>query len=165
VGSDPFGHPQFETQRTPMGELLFQLKYRHNTALVTSIVDLLNQRIKALPTVDVLVPCPPSKQRAVQPVLLITQELGRRFNKPVSVVLQKELGQVPAKDLEDPVERYNTLVNSVRLQDANLLRGKTVLLIDDLYDTGTTLAVATQLLKQEAQAAKVFVLTLTKTKR
>lgn len=28
VGDDEYGHPQFETKRSPAGELLFRIKYR-----------------------------------------------------------------------------------------------------------------------------------------
>jgi predicted amidophosphoribosyltransferase len=44
------------------------------------------------------------------------------------------------------------------------LQGNSVLLIDDLYRSGSTLEVATELLIREAKVKHVFVLALTKTR-
>lgn len=39
LGDDEFGHPAFETKRSEVGELLYQLKYRSDTTTVASITD------------------------------------------------------------------------------------------------------------------------------
>lgn len=37
VGQNEFGHPIFETQRTPLGELLFRFKYRADQAALRKV--------------------------------------------------------------------------------------------------------------------------------
>ena len=39
LGHNEFGHPEFETHRTEMGELLYRLKYRGEAAALTDILD------------------------------------------------------------------------------------------------------------------------------
>jgi len=38
IGEDEFGHPQFETKRTELGELLFRYKYRSDEAALPVLV-------------------------------------------------------------------------------------------------------------------------------
>jgi competence protein ComFC len=38
VGYDEYGHPQFSTVRTPVGELLYRLKYKRQKAALTELV-------------------------------------------------------------------------------------------------------------------------------
>ena len=39
VGHNAFGHPAFDTVRSPLGELLYQLKYRGNETVLAEIAD------------------------------------------------------------------------------------------------------------------------------
>jgi predicted amidophosphoribosyltransferase len=62
-----------------MGELIFQLKYRHNLDVVIQIVDLLEIYRENIKRYDALIPCPASKPRDWQPVEKIVEEMSRRF--------------------------------------------------------------------------------------
>ena len=53
--------------------------------------------------------------------------------------------------------------NAIHIENGGAIKGKRVLLIDDLYRSGATLATATQALRQ-AGASYVGVLTMTKTR-
>lgn len=50
------------------------------------------------------------------------------------------------------------------MTDSNKYKNKKVLIIDDLYRSGTTLMELTHLLYDEAQVQNVYVVTLTKTR-
>jgi len=165
IGTDPFGHEQFETRRTQMGELLYQLKYRQRREVAKEIVDLLAERFKTLNTFDAIIPCPATKSRPWQPVEEITMELGKRFGVAVINALVKDTSSTQIKDIEDPAEREKLLLESIRIKDTHDFSGKKVLLVDDLYQSGSTLSVATYVLKEQANAAMVCVLTMTKTRR
>jgi len=68
LGEDEFGRPRFETMRSEMGELLYRLKYRQDRAVVAEIGETAAAFVRAWQTpIEILVPVPPSRQRAVQP--------------------------------------------------------------------------------------------------
>jgi competence protein ComFC len=78
IGYNEFGHPEFDTQRSPLGELVYRLKYKGDNNAISPIVEavvrfLRGQAIQA----EVIVPMPPSKQRVYQPVNEIASELSR----------------------------------------------------------------------------------------
>ena len=69
LGYSEYGHPQFETTRTELGELLYQLKYRGDRSVVHLIARAAYDFIREWnPLVDVIVPVPPSRPRSVQPL-------------------------------------------------------------------------------------------------
>ena len=37
--NNQFGHPVYDTKRSPVGELLYQLKYRHNQTTVDQLAE------------------------------------------------------------------------------------------------------------------------------
>jgi predicted amidophosphoribosyltransferase len=69
LGYNEYGHPQFETTRTEMGELLYRLKYRSEQSALAPIAQATCDFLREWnPGIDVIVPAPPSKGRAVQPL-------------------------------------------------------------------------------------------------
>jgi competence protein ComFC len=79
IGYNEFGHPEFDTQRSPLGELAYRLKYKGDKSAIPPIVKtvalfLEGRAIQA----DVVVPTPPSKlQRPYQPVIEVASELSK----------------------------------------------------------------------------------------
>jgi competence protein ComFC len=165
LGQDEHGHHKYNNTRSEMGELVYQLKYQHDSTVVNKIVDLL-QVIKGLEKMDVIIPIPPSKiNRAKQPVFSIATEFGRRFNIEVCLdVLAKSKGSKELKNITNLDEKQEALKNSIFIDKHYDLSGKKVLLIDDLYQSGATLRVVTDLLYSEEQVEKVHVLTMTRTR-
>lgn len=164
LGVDDFGHDQWDTTRSEMGELVYRLKYRSDKSVVGPIVDLLLSTIQL--KIDVIIPVPSTnKARVVKPVMLVASELGKRTGIPVAQdALEKISGGPELKTVDSPSERAKLLQQTVRLTGKHDLSGKKVLLFDDLYRSGATLSVATDLLYKQGNAIKVFVLTLTKTR-
>ena len=68
------------------------------------------------------------------------------------------------KNVDDPEEREKLLQESLSIEGKEVVSGKKILLVDDLYRSGATLRVATDLLLKNAKAEKVSVLTMTKTR-
>ncbi len=63
LGVDTFGHDQFDTTRSEMGELVYQLKYKRKKDAVPQIVELLDG-IGGIEKFDLLVPIPATKKSA-----------------------------------------------------------------------------------------------------
>jgi competence protein ComFC len=164
LGVDESGHDRFENTRSEMGELVYRLKYKVDTSVIPGIIGLLNG-IQGLETFDIFLPIPPTdKTRTHQPVTEIAKALGEKRGVEVrSDILLKRAGGAQLKNVNDPVEREKLLRESIYVNGGSTVQGKRVLLVDDLYRSGATLAAATQALRQ-AGASYIGVLTMTKTR-
>jgi len=163
LGVDERGHDRFNSTRSEMGELLYQLKYNGDKSAVKEIVKLL-KRIKGIETFDVIVPVPSSTKRAVQPVNEIAKALGKSRGVDVVVgYLSKEQG--PAlKNVDSPEERAALLEDAITVTGDEDLSGKKVLLLDDLFRSGATLEACARVLRDDAKVGDICVLTMTKTR-
>jgi hypothetical protein len=94
VGSKEFGHIQFETVRPEIAELLYRLKYRGDQSAAQSIIDtapgFLNPHRGKF---DLMIPVPPSTQRAVQPVLVLATGIGGAVGLPVASCVRPPPGR------------------------------------------------------------------------
>lgn len=165
LGYDEFGHEQFDTRRTEVGELLYRLKYRNDASAIGEIGTVAEQFIRSWCIgFDIIVPAPPTRSRRVQPLHQIADELARRFAVPVVKAVSKNAaGAAELKDLREFHERQAVLQGALSV-NSRPIAGKRVLLMDDLIRSGATLgAVATAL--SEAGAATIFAFALTKTRR
>ena len=161
LGVDEFGHDQFDNVRSEMGELVYQLKYKQ---ALSKIVDLLDG-IAGIEGFDFIVPIPATnKKRPFQPVELIALALGERRHVSVASDALTNEGAEELKGVTDPVARNELLTEAIKLHKPQRFDGRKILLVDDLYRSGSTLRVATALLYAEAHAGQVSVLTMTKTR-
>lgn len=164
LGYDEFGHPQYDTKRTELGELVYRLKYCNDKKVLKEIVDIICNSSK-FKTIEVIIPVPPSKLRPYQPVIEIAQGLGKKLGIPVYTdVIVKVKNTKELKNLSTFEEKYAILKDAYKIEN-NKVKGKTILLLDDLYQSGATLNVITELLYKKAFVFKVKVLALTKTRR
>ncbi len=166
MGVDEYGHNRWKTTRSEMGELVYQLKYNGDKSAVGKIVDRLLTKFKGLETMDAIIPIPSTnKHRLTQPVVEIARELGARLKVSVlENVLEKQVGGRELKNIENPQERKEQLKENMFLGNVHHLAGKNVLLLDDLYRSGSTLSVATAILYEQAKVNNVSILTMTKTR-
>ena len=166
LGDNEFGHPVFDTKRTELGELLYRLKYRSDTAAITELVAAAQTFLQSWnPGATLILPVPPSrKARSRQPLLLLAEELGQRLGVPVrpdAVVLVKEIPEL--KNVYDYDARMRLLADAHRV-DTSVTTGQVVLLFDDLYRSGATMNAITRTLYETGQVADVFALALTRTR-
>ncbi len=167
IGYDANGHPQFDTTRSPLGELLYQLKYRgQQTAsqVAQVMAEFFADKPVVLSRIDLIVPVPPSTVRDVQPVVQVAQELGKKLNRPVVPDVIRKTRETPGlKGVQDPEERRELLDGAFEVDPAQV-NGKGVLLVDDLYRSGATAnAVTVALLR--AGSSRVYFLAATRTRR
>jgi len=163
LGNDGAGHPRFDTVRSPIGELLYQLKYRGDQTTVVPLVDAIEGFWKMWPhpAVDAIVPVPPSNVRANQPVTLIANALSERLKVPVCKECISKVKRTPQlKDLVEYDKRVEALGGAFSVSPEHT-KGKSFLLFDDLYGSGATVSAITELLKGPGGAKAVYLLTLT----
>ena len=164
LGVDEYGHDRFDNTRSEMGELVYRLKYKSDTSALPKIVALLDN-IKGIENFDCIAPIPPTKKnRPLRPVELIAVALGERRGVKVSPNLLTNDGDEELKGITDPVARDELLEKALKLSGNKDVAGKKILLVDDLYRSGSTLRIATDLLYRQGKAAVVSVLTMTKTR-
>ena len=164
LGPDEFGHDQFDNTRSEMGELVYALKYRNDKSAVPKIIEFLKS-IRGIEKFDFIVPVPSSKARALQPVETIAEALGNDRGVPVLTgFLKKNIRGAELKNITDPNERAQALEGSITIQGDQEIRGKSVLLVDDLYRSGATLNACCSVLYGRAAAKSISVLTMTRTR-
>lgn len=162
LGENEYGHPQFETTRTELGELLFRLKYRSDQAAIAPIAQAAADFVKKWnPQVDVIVPVPPSKARKVQPLMQIVEEVGRLLHLPVEQASVRKVKPTPELKNLGHSDRVDAVAGAHAV-DSQAFAGRRVLLLDDLYQTGATLNAIGRLLKEAGGASAVFALALTR---
>ena len=164
LGHDSFGNPQFDTRRSDLGELVFRLKNRNDKNTLDPIAETAVQFVKGWnPPVDVIVPVPPSRKRAYQPVIEIAKAIGGRLSVLVNEAAVANVRDTPElKDVFDYRERIKLLEGAFQV-DSDAVRGKRILLVDDLYRSGATATVVAQVLLSGG-AATVHMLAMTKTR-
>ena len=166
ISSIPTGDPYhpFETKRTELGELLYRLKYRGDRTAVEKIVATAGEFVKSWnPPVECIVPAPPSVRRRSQPVVELARALGKFLNLAVSedsVVKVKTTDQM--KNI--PIwERHSALEDAIQSGKTDVA-GKSILLFDDLIESGSTLRRVASVLLDNGEAASVYALILTRTR-
>jgi predicted amidophosphoribosyltransferase len=165
IGHNEYGHPEFDTTRSPLGELLYRLKYKREASAIDEIVNTVAEFIAASKIgIDAIVPVPPSNVRSVQPVLQIVNALGRKLGVPVlnnCVVKTKRTPQL--KDVYNYEERTKLLEGAFTV-NRDQSAGKSLLLFDDLYRSGATMNAVARELAKTGEAKELFVLALTHTR-
>lgn len=169
IGDNEWGHPQFDTVRTDVGEAVFLLKYRNDFAQCADIAQSINDNIVSkLPFISFIVAMPPSRVRPRQPVREIALELANIAGKLfIDGLLIKSKSTPQMKDIACRQDRIDLLIEAFEIDDDVVVNtlpeaGYNVLIIDDLYDTGTSLEAATQTLRKCDKINQIFVATATR---
>lgn len=161
IGYNESGHAQFDTTRSEMGELLYKLKYQADYSVVEKIAvcaaEFLN---KWDPKVDLIIPATPSRQRTKQPVFVIGAEISSRTGVDFAADFVKRSETLPELKNVDHATRHELLKNAHEVE-AEKIKGRKILLFDDLFQTGSTMSAICEALLA-AEARSVFALTLTK---
>jgi len=167
IGDDEYGHPQFDTKRSEMGELLYRLKYRSDKTVLKVITETVAQFVIARKwPIDVLIPVPPSRTgRSFQPVIAVAKGVAKALGVPLCTDCLVKIKETPElKNVYEFKERMALLKNAYAVAPGEVA-GRKVLLFDDLYRSGATLNAINGVLKRKGKVAAVYVITLTMTRR
>ncbi|MBC7898763.1 MAG: ComF family protein [Saprospiraceae bacterium] len=170
TGADEFGHLMFDSERSPMGEALYYLKYRFDKNKAVDIAETVSDFIKNawpdLDSIDYIVPVPPSNlSRPFQPVQEVARIVSDTLGIHLSVGDLVKKAQTPQlKDLHDEDERLSILSDAFEIKSRNL-EDKHILLFDDLLGSGATLRTIIDVLYDKAGVRLVSVLVLTRKRK
>lgn len=158
----PFQARSFAWYRGPICRALVQLKYRPDRRLSDWLANRLVEIVsnEAWPDATV-VPVPLSRKkfnrRGYNQVDLIASGVARKLGRPYRASALRRIRDTRSQvGLSPDARRRN--VRGAFSADGRKVRGKNILIIDDLFTTGATLLACTQAL-QSAGAEHVFALT------
>ncbi len=146
-------------------EAIHLLKYRGKSFLAKSLVGLVSMGYPFIDydAYDLMLPVPlhPKRlrERGFNQALIVGRVIGRREGVPCpGFVLRKTRWSAPQIHLS-PKEREKNVKGSFAVADPAKVRGKRILLIDDVMTTGSTVnECARELLKAGAEGVDVFTL-------
>ncbi|HAL61008.1 MAG TPA: hypothetical protein DCP08_01195 [Chloroflexi bacterium] len=161
-------HSRFEgdeRRRTELGELTYRYKYggekRLAKVLSTRLADFIKKNAPFRDADGIV--CIPStwKRRNYDPVPLLARHVAQEAGLPFfSDALEKVRYTDPQKELRTLAAKQRNILSAFMVRGD--VKGKRILLLDDLCDSGATLQEATRVLTI-AGAEEVLVLVLTKT--
>ena len=164
LGEDAYGHPQFDNERTDVGEATYQLKYQSDWSQAKRLAKALADHVyPKFNNVGLIVPMPATKTRKRQPVVEVVVELGKLVGTPVfTELLLKAPNGKSLKDLSTKLEKIEAIGGSLNVKDC--IEGDdrhNLLLVDDLFDTGASLQAACKVLSAYPKIRKIYVAALT----
>jgi competence protein ComFC len=166
ISSRPIGyageHMQFETTRSALGELVYQVKYRNGPLnnIVDTAVAFVNERWDGV--IDCVVPPPPSLHRTKQPTVLIASGIAAALGvQALAAAVIKATATAQMKNV--PLHERAPLLSAAIQAGTDAVQGRRVLLVDDLWETGSTLRRVAEVLGQMG-ATEVRALVMTRTK-
>lgn len=167
LGDDAYGHPRFDNEYSEIGRLLYEFKYRNNYSCLENIVDTAVDFIKKafsneLSSIETIIPVPPTnKFRNYQPTFEIANSIADKLGKYYVEDVLENKSNIESKSLDS--HEKNKLDNCI-VKRINATRKHSVLLIDDLLKSGSTLNQCVDVLREDPLIDKIYVLSITKTK-
>ncbi|MEG6523077.1 ComF family protein [Desulfotomaculum sp. 1211_IL3151] len=147
-------------------EAIHRLKYKGRknlTPLLGKFLLTLIMKEPELKKVDGVLPVPLSpkrmRQRGFNQAELLAIEVARDLQKPLlKNVLIKPVETAPQTGL-NKLQRQENLRGAFRVQDPSQIKGQNILLVDDVFTTGSTVSAAAETLQSQG-AGKIYVVTL-----
>lgn len=148
--------PRFERIRAAVGygdisrSIALRLKYGRKVALARTMSRYMRPLIGDMPSDALLVPVPLHRRRlwsrGFNQSAIVARELSRRTGLPVAVDALKRVRSTPPLKGMGMRERRRTVAGAFR---ANMdLRGRSVILVDDVLTTGSTANACARVLKR-----------------
>lgn len=164
--STPIGylgeHMQFDTIRTALGERVYQFKNKNGSPedIVDTAVNFISTRWPS--QIDSVISPPPSVSRRHQPAVILSSLVGKSLGlKALGGVVKKKKATRQMKNV--PLhERHALLKEAIRPGEVSV-QGMSVLIIDDLWETGGTMRRTAEVVN-EMGAKEIRVLAMTRTK-
>jgi ComF family protein len=143
-------------------------KFHKKTQLAFPFTHLMVSSLRKLPGIDLLIPVPlhPKrlKEREFNQSFLLSYHISRFLGWPMRPNHLERAKYTPPQIGLNASARIKNMKDAFNLKINEKLKGKKVLLIDDVLTTGATVEACARLLKREGGVEKVFVGTLARTR-
>ena len=150
----------------PLRHAICLFKYQGKVSLAAPLAALMIARLPPLNSVDMIVPVPlhseKLRQREFNQSLLLADYIGRRLDIPVAYTNLIRTAPTPAQTTLSRKNRLKNLRRAFAVRRPDAIMKKRILLIDDVFTTGTTVNECAKTLRR-AGSADVLVLTLGRT--
>ncbi|MEX0828947.1 MAG: ComF family protein [Nitrospirales bacterium] len=149
--------------QSPLKEAVILFKYHGKRSLTKSFLQAMIPALPIFPTIDILMPVPLHPQRLQEreynQSLLLAHGLSQHLQIPLHLsCLLRVRATVPQTSLSKK-ERLTNLHRAFAIDDIARVKGQRILLIDDVFTTGTTLHECAKTLRKAGSGA-VYGLTL-----
>lgn len=152
--------------------LIHYFKYKKLEAIAPILGDLLTKYLNSLSlkpyTLNfstIIVPIPLHFKRKIERGYnqseLLAQIVSAKFNIPLANALRRTQNNPPQARAKNYVERQKNLSGIFSVSDPEVIKNKNIILIDDVYTSGATIAEASRVLKQN-NARKIIALVVAK---
>ncbi len=143
------------------GSLAMQLKYGRKVAVAKTMARYMEPLVGEVSPDALLVPVPLPRMRlwsrGFNQSALIAHELSRRLRIPADPVVLKRTRRTPPLKGMTPLQRRKTVAGAFQVRDKAAVTGRSVILIDDVLTTGSTVEACARAL-QRAGAARIELL-------
>ncbi|MGA4718537.1 ComF family protein [Fictibacillus nanhaiensis] len=141
-----------------MKEMIAKLKYRGDAEIVKAFYPVLSSEFKKISHDAIIVPIPLSDERHYERGFNQAELLARGIQKPVEQLLKRKTHE-EKQSKKTREERLSQKKNPFEVIDSVKVKDQKVILVDDVYTTGSTLRYAVKVLI-EGGAKEVSSITL-----
>ena len=146
-----------------LADAIRQWKYRKHVVLMPILGALLGQALDTLPPADAVLPVPlhPTRlrEREFNQSLLLAAWVSRRLARPLLPDALRRIRWTEPQITLDRGQRRKNVRGAFAVRNPNLVAGRRVILVDDVYTTGATVNECARVLGRAGTEA-VYVLTL-----
>ena len=146
--------------------MIHRFKFSGHRRLAHPLATLLQEAYRARPdpfSPSWLVPVPSHprrrRKRGFDQTLLLTRTLGRRLDLPLFPGLRRSRPTLPQFGLDLKARRRNVR-DAFRIRRGHRISGDDLVLVDDILTTGATSHEVSKVLKRDAKAGRILVLTV-----
>lgn len=152
--------------RPPLQQAIRLFKYQGKVSLAAPLAALMIARLPPLDLIDMIMPVPLHierlRQREFNQSLLLADHIGHSLDIPVVYTNLVRTVPTPAQTTLSRKSRQKNLRRAFAVRRPDAIVNRRILLIDDVFTTGTTMNECAKALRK-AGSADVFALTLGRT--